>query len=105
MRYGLKAIEAQKTLFRGQDLNAFHARRRKEAKVPCTFEEIYCVCCKQKHSFLIEPFTIDQRGKFRTLVSIRCAETDGRTTKFVRESDLHRLRDLQKRNCSAETPD
>ncbi|MTI05506.1 hypothetical protein E1180_08245, partial [Roseibium denhamense] len=75
MRYGLKAIEAQKTLFLGQDLNEFHARRRKEVKVPCSFEEIYCVCCKQKHSFLIEPFTVEQRGKFRTLVSIQCPET------------------------------
>jgi len=105
MRYGLKAIEAQRTLFLGQDLNEFHALRRKEAKVPCTFEEIYCVCCKQKHSFLIEPFTVGQKGKLFTLVSVQCPETGGRTTKFVRESDLHRLRDLQKRNCSAETPD
>jgi Holliday junction resolvase-like predicted endonuclease len=77
MRYGLKAIRAQKTLFLGQDLNEFHARRRKEAKVPCTFEEIYCVCCKQKHSFLIEPFTVEQRGKFRTLVPVQVPMASG----------------------------
>ncbi|WP_428687038.1 hypothetical protein [Roseibium sp.] len=104
-RYGLKAIEAERPLFLGQDLNEFHDRRRKEAKVPCSNEEIYCVCCKQKHSFFIEPFTVELKGKFLTLVSIQCPETGGRTIKFVRESDLYRLRELQKLNRSAETPD
>ena len=104
MRYGLKAIEAPKTLFRGQDLNGFHARRCKDAKVPCSFEEIYCVCCKRKHSFLIEPFKIEEHCKFRTAVSIQCPETGGRTRKLVRESDLLRLRELQKLKSSAGNP-
>lgn len=104
MRYGLKAIDAPKTLFRGLDMNEFHARRRKDAKVPCSFEEIYCVCCKRKHSFLIEPFKIEERCKFRTAVSVQCPETGGRTKKLVCESDLLRLRDLQKLKSSTGIP-
>lgn len=103
-KYGLKAIETKKKLFRGSDLNAFHQARNKAAKAPCAAHEIFCVCCKQKHSLLIEPFHIERQGSVRLEISVTCPDTGGKTKRFIRKSDLDGLRHTQETKASAETP-
>lgn len=105
MSNGLEVIEAEKRLFLGRRLNEFHARRRKQAKRPCSFGEIYCVCCKQKHSLISVSFSIEWSGKFKTAISVKCPETGKRARSFVSESDLERLRELRNSKSSAEIPD
>lgn len=102
MGYGLRSIKAKSRLFLGRDLNAHHKQRQADAKRPCKLDEIYCVCCKRKHSLRIEPFEIDE-GSCRTRIIVVCPDTGGWATKWIGKTDLDELRHLQDRSSSPET--
>ncbi|MCV0428506.1 MAG: hypothetical protein K5905_23865 [Roseibium sp.] len=104
MKYGLKSIEAERRLFLGSDLNAFHAERKRNAKTPCGRFEIYCTACKSKHSLLVESFKVETKGQFRTRVVLTCPETGKKASSFMRESVLDELRHTLESKSSAETP-
>lgn len=90
-RSGLRSFKANVRLFLGRDLNAFHRRRYEDAKRPCGAGEVYCVCCKQKHSLREVPLSIDGKGRFRTRVLITCPATGGTSATYVKETDLTSL--------------
>lgn len=102
---GLPSIKASIRLFRGEELNAFHKRRKLEAKCPCTRDEIYCVCCKTKHSLLEEPYKVDFFGKLRVAVVITCPDTGGTARKFISQGDLDHLQEFGKPKSSPENRD
>ncbi|NRP69391.1 hypothetical protein ILFOPFJJ_00257 [Ensifer psoraleae] len=54
IKYGLRSIEADQRLLRGEDVNGFHHKRRTGAKRACRLDEVYCVSCKNKHSMIDE---------------------------------------------------
>lgn len=102
-RDGLKSTKARVRLFLGRDLNAFHRKRREDAKRPCGQHEIYCLCCKRKHSLLHVPFVVDGPGRFRMRVVVTCPETGGRSPTYISETKLARLRQALKHNSSPDT--
>lgn len=103
IRQGLVSFDAKGRLFRGAELNAFHRERQKAAKRPCSPFEIFCLCCKQKHSLLDTSFTPSWIGRFRTKVVVRCPETGGTTQTFISETNLDELRQRLKRSLSSQT--
>lgn len=102
-RDGLKSTKARVRLFLGRDLNAFHRKRREDAKRPCGQNEIYCLCCKQKHSLLNVPFVVDGPGRSRMRVIVTCPETGGRSPTYISETKLARLRQALKHKNSPGT--
>lgn len=105
IRYGLPYFPTKQRLFKGEHLNAFHAARNKAARQVCAKDEIYCLCCKQKHSLLQEPFEVQSRGRMRLEISIKCPTTGGEARSYISESVLDDLREQLTHNPSEETPD
>jgi len=99
-RNGLRSFKANVRLFLGRDLNAFHRRCIEEAKRPCAPGEVFCVCCKQKHSLLDVPLSIDGKGRFRTRLLITCPVTGGTSATYVSETDFASLIQRRKHNPS-----
>lgn len=104
-REGLKSTKVNLRLFLGRDLNDFHKRRREEAKRPCGPDEIYCLCCKQKHSLLEVQFSVEDKGRFRTRLRVTCPVTGGTTTTYVSDTDLVSLTQRLKRSSSPAATD
>lgn len=104
MKKGLRPIEPSGKFFLGSDLNAFHAQRRKQVKMPCGPYEVFCTSCKSKHSLLEEPFEVDYAGRFSNRIFFNCPETGKRTSAFVRKTVLEELRQRFESKSSSETP-
>lgn len=104
-RNGLRSYKANVRLFLGRDLNAFHKRRYEDAKRPCGPGEVYCVCCKQKHSLRDLTFSLDGKGRFRTRVLITCPETGGTSATFLSEADFASLTHWCEPNSSPDSGD
>ena len=102
---GLVSIEAEPRLFRGDELNAFHKRRREDAKCACDFDEIYCVGCKCKHSLLQEAYEIALRSQKHIAIVVACPDGFGMAQKFIRATDFNVLEELRKTKSSAENHD
>ncbi|WP_269584062.1 helix-turn-helix domain-containing protein [Roseibium sp. Sym1] len=104
-RNGLRSFKANVRLFLGRDLNAFHKRRYEDAKRPCAPGEVYCVCCKQKHSLREVPYLLDSKSRFRTRVLITCPATGGTSATYIRETDLTSLTQQLNHNSSRVSDD
>lgn len=102
-RAGLRSTKTRVRLFLGRDLNAFHKKRREDAKRPCGPNEIFCVCCKQKHSLLRVPFEVSGPGRFRMRVIVTCPETGGRSPTYISETKHSRLRQALRHKSSPKT--
>lgn len=106
VRVGLARLEHEgRHLFRGEDLNAFHRRRREDAKRPCEFYEVHCFACKCKHSLLHVRFEtrLTRFGDFR--LAIECPDLGKTTSKRVTQEQLERIEAMRESSPKAETPD
>jgi integrase len=90
-KYGLASVAGSQTFFEGQALNHFHRQRKISAKRPCRFFELYCVSCKNKHSLLIEDFTVIEKGRNLTSVVMQCPDRTGRAMRRIWHEDLEKI--------------
>lgn len=102
---GLASIKADNVLFSGDDLNAFHKQRRSEAKSPCRYDEIYCMCCKSRHSLREALYEVSFPRRGRPEVIFACPETGGMARKYVGPRDILLLKELRETKSSPENRD
>lgn len=106
VKAGLVRLEHEgRHLFRGEDLNAFHRKRREDAKRPCEFYEVHCFACKYKHSLLHVQFAArpTRFGDFR--LAVECPDLGKVTSKLVTQEQLKRIEAMRESSPKAKTPD
>ena len=104
---GLPFADAEMRLFRGKDLNAFHARRRKGASGPPLAPFMAnCFGCKGTHSLIDGDISIHPGrtpGMFRA--SVTCPHTRVPANKYVCSEEIDTIRKLREANPGCETRD
>lgn len=102
---GLVFIDGEVRLFRGKDLNAFHARRRQRASgAPLPPFMANCFGCKGAHSLIDGEISIDpgrSSGMFRA--STPCPDTGVRANRYVCSEEVDMIRKLREANPGRET--
>lgn len=104
---GLPFVNANPRLFRGSDLNAFHAARKKKNSDQLRGKFwVNCFGCKGSHSLLGGEISIVSGrtdGVFR--VYKICPDTGVRANKYVCSGELQTLHEHRATNPGSETPD
>lgn len=104
---GLSFIDSDVRLFRGKDLNAFHARRRERASgAPLAPFMANCFGCKGSHSLLDGDISIDPGrtpGMFRA--SVTCRHTGVPANRYVCSEEVATIWKLREANPGRETRD
>lgn len=104
---GLPFIEGEVRLFRGKDLNAFHARRRERVSgAPLALFMANCFGCKGSHSLIDGEISIDPGrtpGVYRA--SITCPDTGVTANRYVCSEQVETIRKLREANPGRETRD
>lgn len=104
---GLPFIEGEVRLFRGKDLNAFHARRREKASgAPLAPFMVNCFGCKSSHSLIDGDISVGPGrtpGVYRA--SITCPDTGVTANRYVCSEEIETIRKLREANPGRETRD
>lgn len=104
---GLPFADAEIRLFRGKDLNDFHARRRKRASGPPLGPFMAnCFGCKGTHSLIDGDISIHPGrtpGMFRA--SVTCPHTGVPANKYVCSEEMDTIRKRREANPGCETRD
>lgn len=104
---GLRFIDGDVRLFRGKDLNAFHARRRERASgAPLAPFMVNCFGCKGSHSLINDKISINPGrtlGVFRA--SITCPDTGVTANRYVCSEEVDTIRKLREANPGRQTRD
>ncbi|MBD8689365.1 MULTISPECIES: hypothetical protein [unclassified Rhizobium] len=104
---GLRFIDGDLRLFRGKDLNAFHARRRERASgAPLAPFMVNCFGCKGSHSLINDEISIypgRTLGVFRA--SITCPDTGVTANRYVCSEEVDTIRKLREANPGRQTRD
>ena len=102
---GLRVIKGKDLLFRGSDLNAFHRYRRDNAKRPCDWHEVYCFCCKQRHSLLVLDYQIATTRNYGIRITFTCPETEKTGRKLLGQEAFERMEKTPKTKTSSDNGD
>lgn len=104
---GLPFLDTGVRLFRGKDLNAFHARRRKRASgAPLGPFMANCFHCKRYHSLIegeISIFPGRTQGVFRA--SITCPDSGNTANRYLSSEEVETIQRLREANPGRETRD
>jgi hypothetical protein len=104
---GLPFVDGEVRLFRGKDLNAFHARRREKASgAPLGPFMVNCFGCKGSHSLIDGEISIGPGrtpGVYRA--SITCPDTGVTANRYVCSEQVETIRKLREANPGRETRD
>jgi len=103
---GLRYIDCEPRLFRGEDLNSFHEEMRRRRLRPLGPFEAYCVTCKLAHSFLeedVEVGPVRPTGNYK--VTLVCPTSGKQANRYLSLLELSDFHELRKHNPRPETPD
>ena len=85
----------RRRLFKGQHLNAFHQKRKDNAKRKTALDEVYCVTCKDIHSLLGADFQ-SEPFKGKIFVTVPCPKKHSPAYKRMSIPNFEILLELRK---------
>lgn len=87
-KLGLPYVRSASDLYLGQDLNGFQKWHKQRRRIPLEKTEVYCVHCKQKHSFHDHEYSVRHSETGSDHLALTCPVTGKEAHRFVSTTEL-----------------